>query len=234
LTARNGFWLIVTMPASPRIKICCIANVAEACLAIACGADALGLVSEMPSGPGVISEHDIADIARHVPPPIATFLLTCKTDAQQIIAQQRRCRTNTLQICDSVSADCLRELRRELCGVKLVQVIHVSGRESLAEAIAVSDKVDALLLDSGNQKLAIKELGGTGRTHDWTTSRQIVEAVPIPVFLAGGLNFGNVHEALHVVRPFGLDICSGVRTEGQLDETKLRNFFEAVATFSNV
>lgn len=214
----------------PRTKICCIASVAEARLAIRHGADALGLVSEMPSGPGVISEEQIAAIAREVPPPIATFLLTCKDDAKKIIAQQQRCGVNTIQICDRVSADCLRALRSGLPGVHLVQVIHVGGEESVEEAVAVADKVDAILLDSGNQKLAVKELGGTGRTHNWQTSRAIVEAVRIPVFLAGGLNPSNVQEALRIVAPFGLDICSGVRTDGKLDEGKLRNFFEAAQT----
>lgn len=212
----------------PRIKICCIGSVAEAQLAIRAGASALGLVSEMPSGPGVISDKLIAEIAATVPPPIATFLLTCKQDAKTIIAQQRRCGVNTIQICDRVSADCLRELRRELPGIRLVQVIHVGGDESVAEAVAVADKVDAILLDSGNQKLAVKELGGTGRTHDWRISRAIVEAVRVPVFLAGGLTPENVQTAIREVEPFGLDICSGVRTDGRPDEDKLKRFFQNV------
>src|SRR2546423_12050071 len=111
---------------------------AEAQLAIQCGADALGLVSAMPSGPGVIAEDLIAEIVRSVPPPVATFLLTCETNPASIIAQQRRCRANTLQLCDRVSADCYRELRKNLPGVALVQVIHVSGQESISEALSVS------------------------------------------------------------------------------------------------
>ncbi len=212
----------------PRVKICCIGSVEEARLAVKYGADALGLVSAMPSGPGPIDEDLIAKIAATVPPPIATFLLTSRTDAASIIAQQRRCRVNTIQLVDTVEKGCHEELRAHLPGVSLVQVIHVTGPESVEEAVAVSQKVDAILLDSGNQKLAIKELGGTGRTHDWRISRAICEAVKIPVFLAGGLNPDNVQQAIHEVRPFGLDICSGVRTDGQLDETKLKNFFAAI------
>lgn len=207
-----------------RIKICCISTVAEAALAVRCGADAVGLVSAMPSGPSVIAEDQISSIAVTVPPPVATFLLTSRTEAAGIIAQQRRCCTNTLQLCDHVSAQCLHELRQALPGIALVQVIHVTGEESLAEAIAVADKVDALLLDSGNQKLAVKELGGTGRTHDWRVSRAIVASVNIPVFLAGGLNADNVAQAIAEVRPFGLDICSGVRTAGKLHQQKLEQF----------
>jgi phosphoribosylanthranilate isomerase len=212
----------------PRVKICCIKSPAEARLAIAHGASALGLVSSMPSGPGVIDETAIARIAAVVPPPIATFLLTSLHDAEEIIAQQRRCRTNTLQLCDYVEFSIYARLRAALPGIALVQVIHVTGDESVDHAQKVAEHVDALLLDSGNPALAVKELGGTGRVHDWSWSRRIRDAVPKPVFLAGGLRSTNVREAIAAVQPFGLDLCSGVRTNDILDEQKLRSFFEAV------
>ncbi|HEX8337699.1 MAG TPA: phosphoribosylanthranilate isomerase [Pyrinomonadaceae bacterium] len=213
----------------PRVKVCCITSVEEARAAVACGASAVGLVSEMPSGPGVIDEDLIAEIAARVPPPVATFLLTCGQDAASIIRQQRRCRVNTLQLCDRVPVETYGELRARLPGVSLVQVVHVRGEESFEEATAVARHVDALLLDSGDQSLAVKELGGTGRTHDWRVSRRVVEASPVPVFLAGGLRPENVAEAVSTVRPFGLDVCSGVRTEGRLDEGRLRRFFAQLA-----
>ena len=213
-----------------RVKICCISSVTEAAIAVRHGAAALGLVSAMPSGPGVIAEETIAEIAATVPPGVATFLLTSKHDADSIIAQQRRCRTITIQLCDAVEPGCHEKLRAALPGIALVQVIHVTGLESVTEAVSVAANVDAILLDSGNQKLAVKKLGGTGRRHDWRISRQIVEAVPVPVYLAGGLNPDNVAEAIAQVRPFGLDICSGLRTNGQLDEEKVRRFFKAIAT----
>jgi phosphoribosylanthranilate isomerase len=213
----------------PRVKVCCIASVEEARAAVVCGASAVGLVSEMPSGPGVIDEALIAEIAARVPPPVATFLLTCRQDAASIIEQQRRCRVNTLQLCDRVPLEVYAELRARLPGVSLVQVVHVRGEESFEEAVQVARHVDALLLDSGNQSLAVKELGGTGRTHDWRVSRRVVEASPVPVFLAGGLKPENVAEAVSTVRPFGLDVCSGVRTKGRLDEEKLRRFFAQLA-----
>ena len=209
----------------PRVKVCCIASVGEARLAVECGASAVGLVSEMPSGPGVIGEDLIAEIAASVPPPVATFLLTCRQDADSIVEQQRRCGVNTLQLCDRVAHGVHAELRARLRGVSIVQVIHVGGEESLEEALGVAPHVDALLLDSGNQSLAVKELGGTGRTHDWRVSRSIIAASPVPVFLAGGLRAENVAEAVETVRPFGLDVCSGVRTDGKLDAAKLKRFF---------
>jgi phosphoribosylanthranilate isomerase len=210
---------------SPRVKVCCITSVEEMRAAVECGASAVGLVSEMPSGPGVIAEGLIAEIAARVPPPVATFLLTCRQDAASIVAQQRRCRTNTLQLCDRVPAAVYGELRRELPGVALVQVVHVTGEESFAEALEAARHADAILLDSGNQSLAVKELGGTGRTHDWRVSRRVVEAANVPVFLAGGLRPENVAGAVEAVHPFGLDVCSGVRTEGRLDPEKLKRFF---------
>ncbi len=212
----------------PRIKICCIGSVAEAWAAIRCGASALGLVSEMPSGPGVIPEELIREIAAIVPPAVSSFLLTCAQDASHIIKQQRRCRTNTIQICDHLERGSYLEMRAALPGIALVQVIHVQGAESVEEALTLSPHVDALLLDSGNQKLAVKELGGTGRTHDWAVSREIRERVHVPVFLAGGLHAGNVREAIEQVGPFGLDVCSGVRTDGRLDEQKLAALFSEV------
>jgi phosphoribosylanthranilate isomerase len=213
------------MTTRPRVKVCCIASVEEARVAVECGASAVGLVSAMPSGPGVIDEDLIALIAARVPPTVATFLLTCRQDADSIVEQQRRCRVNTLQLCDRVRADVHKELRARLPGVSIVQVVHVRGEESYEEALRVAPHVDALLLDSGNQSIAVKELGGTGRTHDWRVSRSIVEASPAPVFLAGGLKAENVAEAVEAVRPFGLDVCSGVRTDGKLDAEKLKRFF---------
>jgi phosphoribosylanthranilate isomerase len=212
----------------PRIKICCISSVAEARVAIEMGASALGLVSAMPSGPGVISEEQIAEIAAAIPPPIGSFLLTSKQDVESIVAQQRRCGTNCVQLCDRLISGSTRDLKRALPGVSVVQVVHVTGPESVEEAIAVASVVDAILLDSGNQSLAVKELGGTGRRHDWNLSREIREQVSVPIFLAGGLNADNVGEATRAVEPFGLDLCSGVRTDGRLDREKLAEFFAAV------
>lgn len=216
------------MQTRPRVKICCIKSPAEAALAIVCGASAVGLVSNMPSGPGVISEEAIARIAKTVPPPIATFLLTSERSPEAIIAQQRRCRTNTLQLCDHLPATVYPRLREELPGIALVQVVHVTDEESVNYAVAAAEHVDALLLDSGNLHLPIKELGGTGRTHDWTLSRRIRDAIRIPLFLAGGLTAGNVADAIATVEPFGLDLCSSVRTNDNLDAIKLRAFFSAI------
>lgn len=199
-------------------------------MAIEHGASALGLVSEMPSGPGPIPDSLIAEIAATIPPGISSFLLTCQEDPAAIIDQQRRLRVNTIQICDRLPEGSHRVLREALPGVSLVQVVHVTGPEAVAEAIEVAPHVDAVLLDSGNQSLAIKELGGTGRTHDWSLSRKIREAIDVPMFLAGGLKPHNVAAAIQEVQPFGIDVCSGLRTDGALDRRKLAEFFAELRT----
>jgi phosphoribosylanthranilate isomerase len=218
------------VPAStlPRVKICCIASEEEAALAVRMGAYAIGLVSRMPSGPGPIPESRIRDIAETVPSGVATFLLTCETTAEPIIAQQRFCRTNTLQLVDEVEPGVHARLRDALPGISIVQVIHVRDDDALQQSVAVAPGVDAILLDSGNPSLSTKELGGTGRAHDWGISRRIRDAVDIPVFLAGGLNPQNVEKAINQVAPFGVDVCSGLRTSGVLDEAKVADLMTAV------
>ncbi len=208
----------------PRIKICCISSISEASIAVRAGASAVGLVSSMPSGPGVISDGLIAEIARTIPPGIASFLLTCRESVAEIVAQQRAAGVSTLQLCDRLPYGSHATLRRALPGTGIVQVIHVTGEQAIEEAVSVAPDVNAILLDSGNPALATRELGGTGRRHDWRISRQIRELVDVPIFLAGGLRPDNVAEAIEEVGPYGLDVCSGVRTNGGLDEAKVTAF----------
>jgi phosphoribosylanthranilate isomerase len=211
------------------MKVCCMSSLDDVRIAIAAGADALGFVSAMPSGPGPIEEALIAELVATVPPPISCFLLTCASDAATIADQVRRTGVDTVQLVDTVPERAYCEIRDALAQrVRLVQVIHVIDRPSVDEALAAAAHVDALLLDSGNPRLAVKELGGTGRVHDWTLSRAIVDASPVPVFLAGGLHAGNVAEAVAAVRPFGVDVCSRVRTDGWLDAAKIAAFTAAI------
>lgn len=193
-------------------------------MAINYGASAIGLVSEMPSGPGVIPEDLITEIALSVPKSISTFLLTSKRDTASIIEQQIRCKVNTIQLCDSLAEGDYTDFRKEIPGINIIQVIHVVDKSSVEEAISIAPLVDGLLLDSGNVKSSIKELGGTGRTHNWALSRAIVKSSQTPVWLAGGLNPENIIAAIEAVSPFGVDICSGVRSDGKLDELKLSQF----------
>ena len=210
------------------IKICCISSVEEANLAINAGATALGLVGHMPSGPGIISDGLIAEIAGSTPKHIDTFLLTSETDIDQIIQHHSKVNTSTIQIVDGLTKGTHLQLKSALPSVNIVQVLHVLDESSIEEAIEISNNVDAILLDSGNPNLNTKELGGTGRIHNWNISKTIVDKVKIPVFLAGGLNSDNVSKAIKEVNPYGLDLCSGVRTNGNLDMNKLTSFFKAI------
>lgn len=200
--------------------------------AIRSGASAIGLVAEMPSGPGPIPDELIRQIAAATPPPVATFLLTSRTSVKGIIEHHRRTNTNTIQIVDALSEGSYEDLRIAMPYVKIVQVIHVVSEASIEEAVRISASADAILLDSGNPNLKVKELGGTGRVHNWNLSRRIREQVSCPVFLAGGLNPDNVRNAIETVEPFAVDVCSGVRTNGLLDEKKLERFISEVSRAS--
>lgn len=215
----------------PHIKICCISSLEEAKLAMSAGATALGLVGHMPSGPGVISDELIKDIAKEIPKEIDTFLLTSETSASKIIAHHKKVNTTTIQIVDEIKEGSIEDIRKALPNVQLVQVLHVLDSKSVDDAVQVSTHVDAILLDSGNPNLSTKELGGTGRVHNWEISKEIVNAVNVPVYLAGGIGPHNAKQALGTVRPFGLDLCSSVRTNGSLDPKKLNTFFKEVTEF---
>jgi phosphoribosylanthranilate isomerase len=215
------------MKHSIRIKICCITSPEEAHLATESGADALGFVTAMPSGPGIIDEATIRKIVELLPPSVESFLLTSRRDKLEILEQAFRCRPTAIQFCDTLNGTTYAELRDLLPGNRLVHVVHVNGEESLAEAREAAHHVDMLLLDTGSKNGPVKELGGTGRVHDWALSARIREAVKVPVYLAGGLTADNVGEAVRTVRPFGVDLCNGVRSDGRLDAAKLKAFIKA-------
>lgn len=215
----------------PKIKICCIKSIVEAEAVIEAGASAIGLVGNMPSGPGIIHDDQIAKIAAQVPKHIQSFLLTSELTAQDIIAHYQLVGTTTIQIVDYIGKEELQKLRAGLPKVELVQVIHVEDHSSIELAESFAPLVDTILLDSGNTKLSVKELGGTGRTHDWSISKRIVNQLDIPVYLAGGINADNVVSAIEYVQPYGLDLCSGVRDHDLLDKKKLNAFFNVVMNY---
>lgn len=198
-------------------------------MAIELGATAVGLVGPMPSGPGVISNELIAEIVQTIPDHIESFLLTSETSASGILNHYQQVQTSVIQLVDKPEDGAYATVRAALPDVKLVQVIHIRSDAAIKEAEQASKFVDRILLDSGNPNLKVKVLGGTGVVHNWDLSRVIVQSVDVPVFLAGGLKAENVVEAVQRVRPAGVDLCSGVRSKGQLDQTKLNDFFEALS-----
>ncbi len=211
------------------VKICCISSIEEAHLAINVGASALGLVGPMPSGPGIISNEMIAKINKAVAgQSVETFLLTSETTVEGIYHHYQKAKTTTIQLVDEIEKNGHAQLKKLLPEVKLIQVLHVLDEKTIDEAERLMYEVDALLLDSGNPNLKIKTLGGTGKIHNWEISKSIVTKSNVPVWLAGGLNFENVQEAIEIVQPYGVDLCSGVRVNGNLNEKKLLSFFDKV------
>lgn len=219
---------VLSMNTIPKVKICCIASLEEAQMAIEAGASAIGLVGPMPSGPGVISNERIAEIAAQIPSDIDTFLLTSETKVHKIVEHYELVKTTTIQLVDALEDRNYKALRIALPNVKIVQVIHVLDATAIQEAQEIAPQVDAILLDSGNPNLAVKTLGGTGKTHNWAISQQIVAQINQAVYLAGGLKPENVGTAIRSVRAYGLDLCSGVRNNGKLDASKLANFMAQV------
>ncbi len=153
---------------------------------------------------------------------MATFLLTAETGAEAIAEHVRRAGTTAVQIVTHITPAESERLAALLPVVRRVQVIHVEDDAALGLIPLYAPHVHAFLLDSGRPGAAIPELGGTGRVHDWRVSRRFVEASPLPVFLAGGLTPDNAGEAIRAVRPFGLDLCSGVRRDGAARHAEAR------------
>lgn len=193
------------------IKICCIQNDTEVEMAAAAGATHVGLVAAMPSGPGPIAADRIAEIVGAVPTGVTAVLLTAHTDADSIIEHARTTGVTAVQIVGEVPADVRLSIKAAAGSIDILQVVHVGGPEALEQAQPAAVGSDFVLLDSGRPSALVPELGGTGRTHDWAVSAQIVSRLDVPVFLAGGLGPENVAEAIRTVRQAGVDLCSGIR-----------------------
>lgn len=213
-----------------RVKICCIRNPVEAQLAIDAGADVLGLVGPMPNGPGQIDLPMVHRLTDRMPAGVQGWLLTTADTADAIVDAARAARVQAVQLVKGVSPEVCQAVRAAVPALRLVCVLHVDGEEAIAAARHIAPHVHAVLLDSGKIKGANPTYGGTGNTHDWQISRRVVEAVDGPVWLAGGLTPSNVAEAIRVVRPFGIDVCSKLRVDGALDANRLSAFMAAVHT----
>ena len=190
----------------------------------------MGLIGKraMPSSLRAIDDRSVAEIIARIPSTISTFVLTSATRAADVARHALAASASTVQIVPHLSPDESAQLPQLLPGVRRVQVIHVENESALELIGRYAPHVHAFLLDSGRPSLPTPEYGGTGRTHDWSISAEFVRRSPHPVFLAGGLTPANVGEAIEKIRPFGVDLCSGVRTDGRLDPAKLQAFIDAV------
>jgi phosphoribosylanthranilate isomerase len=194
---------------------------AEIDMAARAGAFAVGIVGPMPNGAGFLDDETAARLARygvkrHGEKLWVTFL-TKRTVAREIADHVAAIGANAVQLVDRPAEDAYSHLRARFPALKILQVVHVEDARAVEEARAAAPFVDAVLLDSGKPSAATPTFGGTGDRHDWSISRRIVESCGKPVFLAGGLNPHNAADALAAVRPFGLDICSGLRDRANGD-----------------
>lgn len=211
-----------------RMKICCIRDLDEAWLAVGHGVDAVGLVGPMPNGPGQIDAPTVRLLTANAPAGVSSWTLTIATDAATIIETARASATQTIQLVCGVEPAVADAVRAAMPALRIVSVIHVEGDDAIEAALRIAPHVHGVLLDSGRPGAKTPTYGGTGDTHDWAVSRRVVEAVPGPVWLAGGLTPSNVGDAIRAVRPFGVDVCSKLRTDGQLDAAKVAAFSAAV------
>ncbi len=194
------------------LKVCCIQNIAEALSCIERQVHMIGFVSAMPTGFRLLTDLQIKDIISQLPPSeTLSVLLSSRTSAAGLVDHIRYTGAQALQIVDELSQDVLRQVREQLPELKIIQVIHVTSPKDIEKAQSIESLVDYILLDSGKQQGNPKALGGTGLTHDWSISAELVRSLSKPVMLAGGLKLQNIAEAIDTVGPAGIDICTGLR-----------------------
>lgn len=205
------------------VKFCGINKKEYAEMAIGLGADFLGfLVGITHLAEDKLTNEEAKKIISEVEfknsVPIA---VTHLQDAKEIIETMREINVTAVQIHDSIAIDGIKEIRDSIPDSYIIKAVHVQDRErSLEKALTFEEYVDALLLDSRT----IDRLGGTGKIHDWDISREIVLSVKKPVFLAGGLTPDNLLKAINKVKPFGVDVNSGVEINGEKDLNKMTKF----------
>jgi phosphoribosylanthranilate isomerase len=211
-----------------RVKICGIRSVAEARLAERLGADAVGvLVGQMHASADFIEPAEAGRIARSVPPFVSTVLVTHVEEVQELVRLAETVACQVVQLHSDLGPVALGELRRRLAPRKIIGKVSVEDDTAVARAREIAPFVDAIVLDSRDR--ATGRVGGTGHVHDWSLSARIVAASSVPIILAGGLTPENVAEAIRVVRPWGVDVNSGVKAaDGRKDEERVRRFIAAV------
>ena len=207
------------------VKICGIRRHEDALIAAELGADAIGLlVGQRHNSPDFISAAVAREISRTLPPSVEAVLVTQITEVDEIERLLRQSGITAVQLHSEITADSVANLRTRFPDLKVFKSVHVISAESVRYPEGFSKVVDGFVLDTIN--VATDQVGGTGKTHDWSISRKIVERFPdIPIILAGGLNSKNVRSAIESVHPFGVDVNSGTKgSDGFKDARKMREF----------
>lgn len=207
-----------------RVKICGNRHRGDGAVATAAGADAVGfIVGATYVSEDAISPAEARALNASLPPFVSGVLVTHLQTTAEILELYGRIQPSAIQLHNTISPRVIHDLRDTLGAVKLIKAIHVVDDTALGEALLFSSHVDAILLDSRTPD----RIGGTGVTHDWTISREIVRHCPIPVVLAGGLTPENVAEAIAAVRPYGVDVNSGVDgKDGHKEASKVAQFIQ--------
>lgn len=210
-----------------RVQIAGISTLADARAVERAGADAIGFTIGLPDGPhNGLDAHRARAMIRALPPLITPVLITYETTAATVVPLCRYLGVSTVQLHARPDPQEVAAIRAALPGVKVILAVHVTGEEAIAAALALAPHADALILDSYDPVTGRR--GATGRTHDWSISRRIVERVPVPVILAGGLTPTNVADAIRLVRPWAVDTHTGVeRPDGSTDHERVRAFVRA-------
>lgn len=205
-----------------RVKICGIKNERELELAVKCGADAVGFITEVPvATPRKLRMHDTARLIRKVPLFVTPVVVIMPEDAEQAVRLVKGTGACAVQVHCEVPGDVLAALNST--GVKVIQTVHVEPGSALKDVmhrIEAIENADAVLLDSSGGG----KPGGTGQVHNWDISAAVVKSGRLPVILAGGLNPGNVEDAVRAVKPYAIDAASGVETDGAKDAVKVSEF----------
>lgn len=212
---------------SIRVKICGIASVVEARLAIRYGASMLGMVAEHDVGTAPLDTAEIAHIAATLPPGVTAVVLTHRTDAAAILDLQHHCRVGAIQLLSPTTPAARQAILEGAPGVQLLQVVPLNTTapdEAIQQAARHSN---AVLLDAGPPGDEVR--GRPGQIRDWTRCRQLVRAAAVPIVLAGGLSGDTVRAAIRAVRPYGVDAGARLRTDGQLDSAALAVFASGVS-----
>jgi len=207
------------------VKICGVRRQEDALLAAELGADAIGLlVGQKHTSPDFIFTTVAKDIARALPPSVEAVLVTHVEDLDELERLLQQSEIRTIQLHSEIAPSSVERLRGRLPHLKIFKSINIISADSVAYPEAFEKLVDGFVLDSIN--VATGQLGGTGKTHDWSVSRQIVMRYPeIPIILAGGLNSENVRSAIEYVHPFGVDVNSGTKApDGFKDTRKMEEF----------
>lgn len=203
-----------------KVKICGITSPEDLTLAVDVGADALGFVVDVPESPRDLSIAQAKDLVTRVPVSVESVVVTVFRSIDRLEQICRELRPNAIQLHGAPALS--PKIRRKLPRLRMIGAFSVNSDSQLVTTIHWVRGFDAVLVDTFDAE----RIGGTGKTHDWNVSRQVREKIsPTPLILAGGLTSHNVKEATGIVKPYAVDVSSGVENApGRKDRNKLFSF----------